>query len=66
MSGGWSSAQSRIKQLGKKAEMVERGKLVSVVYFDEDGVIDWPQNPAPGILLTPRVLSVEQWVEKYG
>ncbi len=66
MSGGWSSAQSRLRHLGKKAEVVVKGKLVSVVYFDEDGVINWPEHPGPGILLTPRVLSVEEWVEKYG
>ncbi len=63
---GWSSAESRIKNLGKKAEVVDRGRQVSVVYMDEDGVIDWPPHPAPGILLIPHPVSEPQWVEKYG
>ena len=51
---GWSSAQSRIRHLGKKSQVVEQGNRVSVVYMDDDGNIDWPPNPAAGVLVVPH------------
>jgi hypothetical protein len=66
---GWSSAESRIRNLGKKSQLVEQGNRVSVVYFhkvDGERVIDWPKNPASGVLLVPCPLTIEQWVEKHG
>lgn len=66
---GWTSAESRLRHLGKKAEVVVRGKLVSVVYFDEvNGVrlIEWPKYPAAGVLCVPRPMGESEWGEKYG
>ena len=67
--GGWSSAESRIKNLGKKAEVVVKGKQVSVVYFDPvSGLIDWPINVGNGVLLVPQLMSEsdwEMWVAEY-
>jgi hypothetical protein len=66
---GWSSAEGRLRHLGKKSKAVEAGKRVSVVYYDLDsGVVDWPENPNQngGCLVVPRALTMEQWAEKYG
>ena len=57
---GWSSAQSRIRHLGKKSQVVEQGNRVSVVYMDDDGIIDWPPNPAAGVMVIPKTLSIEK------
>lgn len=62
--GGWSSAESRIKNLGKKSLAVEQGNRVSVVYYDsKTGVIDWPLNPAAGVLVVPRLMTEAEWAE---
>jgi hypothetical protein len=64
---GWSSAESRIRSLGKKSYAVELGKRTSVVFYDpETGVVNWPSNAGDGVLLVPCQLTIEQWVEKYG
>ena len=65
---GWSSAQSRIKNLGKKSENIVQGKQVSVVrYIEIDGeqVIHWPEHVADNILLVPEVLSIAEWNEQH-
>ena len=65
--GGWSSAESRLRNLGKKSKAVEQGNRVSVVFYDpETGVIDWPRNPASGVLVVPGKMSESEWAEKYG
>jgi len=63
---GWTSAQSRIKNLSKKSLVVELGNRVSVVYMDKDGRIDWPENPVPGVLAVPKPMSESEWTEMCG
>jgi hypothetical protein len=54
------------KEDDKKAEVVDRGRLVSVVYYNiETGVIDWTTNAGDGVLLVPRPMSESGWVARY-
>lgn len=77
MSLGWSSAESRLRHIGKMAEMVHRSKQASVVFYDpESGVVDWPEviNQRGGCLLVARPFEQSEkgesewleWVGKYG
>ena len=69
MSGGWSSAESRIRNLGKKSKAIVEGNQVSVVFYDpESDIIDWPEYPNQngGCLVVPRPVSESEWIEKYG
>lgn len=60
--GGWSSAESRLRNLDKKSKAVEQGNRVSVVYMDTEGNIDWPPNAGAGVLVVPLPMSKEEWV----
>ena len=62
---GLSAAQGKIRHLRKQSATVEKKHKVSVVYFDLDGTIDWPDNPNEGILLVPRPCRTpEEWEEQ--
>lgn len=63
---GFESVQSKIKKIGVKAKAVQQGRRVSVVYMDENRVIDWPENPAAGVLVVPRPISEVEWEQRYG
>ena len=46
-------------------------KRVSVVFYEPvnepvTDVIDWPENPADGILLIPRRMSEGEWARAHG
>jgi hypothetical protein len=57
---GISAISSKLRSLGKKTR--PEVKKVSVVYFDQDGNIDWPDNcNESGILLVPKPMTVEEW-----
>lgn len=41
--------------------------MVSVVFKDSDGNIEWPLIPARGVLAVPRSCkTVDEWERKYG
>ena len=63
---GLESLQSKIKKIGEKAHAAFQGKRLSVVYMNDDGSIDWPDNPATGVLVVPRPMSVDEWAKRYG
>lgn len=63
---GFESVQSKIKKIGEKAQAVQQGRRVSVVYMNDDGSIDWPENPAAGVLVVPRPMTEEEWEQRYG
>ncbi len=63
---GFESVQSKIKKIGEKAQAVQQGRRVSVVYMDADRVIDWPENPAKGVLVVPRPMTEDEWQARYG
>ena len=58
---GISAIASKLRNLGKKTK--PEVKKVSVVFFDIDGTIDWPDNPADGVLLVPRPMTIKEWEE---
>lgn len=62
---GIQAIASKIKKLSEFAETVQKGKMISVVYMDANRNIEWPENPAPGVLVVPKSLSAEKWMEKY-
>lgn len=63
--GNISKHQSTIKRLAKINSEKNPTKLISVVYMNDDGTIDYPENCAPGVLVVPKPMTIENW-EKAG
>lgn len=63
---GFQAIASKIKKLSEATAIKIRGKMVSVVFMDSDGNIEWPDNPAPGVLVAPKQMTEKEWVAKYG
>ena len=63
---GISAAQGKIRHLSKQSVDVQLGRKISVVYFDENGQIDWPPNCNSDVLSVPRPVSLGEWIEKHG
>jgi hypothetical protein len=65
---GLNAINSKLRYLKSVSVEKAKGRQVSVVYMDEDGQIDWPQNPNQngGCLVVPRALTMKRWIEKYG
>ena len=56
---GISAIASKLRNLVKKTKIVP--KKISVVYFDLDGNIDWPENCNDRVLAVPKLMKVEEW-----
>jgi hypothetical protein len=56
---GLTAIASKLRNLVKKTKI--EPKKVSVVYFDLDGNIDWPDNCNEGVLAVPKPMSHEEW-----
>ena len=56
---GLSAIASKLRNLGKKTKPEIR--KVSVVYFDRDGNIEWPDNCNKGVLAVPKPMTIEEW-----
>jgi hypothetical protein len=62
---GITAINSKIRSLNRVARNALAPKVVSVVHYDENGVIYWPENPNPGgVLVVPRPCTAEEWQRK--
>ena len=59
MSAGIGALQSALGRIAKKAPFKD-GKI-SVVFMNEDGSVNYPENCSKGILLVPRPMTEAQW-----
>ncbi|MFC1844829.1 hypothetical protein ACFLZ5_08575 [Thermodesulfobacteriota bacterium] len=60
---GISAIASKLRSLVKKTKIEPR--KVSVVYFDQDGNIDWPDNCNDYVLAVPKPMTEEEWEKAY-
>ena len=56
---GLTAIASKLRSLVKKTKI--EPKKVSVVYFDQDGIIDWPDNCNKGVLAVPKKMTEAEW-----
>ncbi|BCO08588.1 hypothetical protein GF1_09640 [Desulfolithobacter dissulfuricans] len=59
MSTGVNALQSVLDRVKKKAPLQER--KISVVYRNEDGTVDYPENCNEGVIIVPRPMTEAQW-----
>lgn len=52
MSAGIGALQSALSRIAKKAPLQDR--KISVVFMNDDGTVDYPENCNKGILLVPK------------
>ena len=58
---GISAIASKLRNLVKKTKI--EPKKISVVYFDLDGTIDWPDNCNYKVLAVPKPMTEAEWEE---
>ena len=60
---GLNAIASKMKHLSSVSNEKARGRQVSVVYMDDNGNIDWPDNPnSSGVLVVPKPCKcLDEW-----
>ena len=60
---GLTAVKSKLKYLSSKSFEKVRGRQQSVVFMNDDGSIDWPENPnSTGVLCVPKACkTLDAW-----